>query len=150
MSTLLEYRKKLRDIFLISAKNDLKSWDNSSDDYWSPNYFNNSDKKISSYFRFSDSGESAKKYIRVCNRIGDTYLSTTGEDYFVSYKFWIFPTDFKVYSAVNKIKKHFKKIKYDESDATQISVLSSALNSIENNFQKEIRKNKLNQILKIK
>lgn len=150
MSTLLEYRKKLRNMFLFSVKNDIKLWNISCDEYYSPEYFN-IDKTCSSLFRFTEPDHQyVKKYIKINNRIGDKYRNTTGEDFFVSYKFWIFPTDLEVWRAVNKIKKHFKRIEADRADIAQISVLELALNSIEPNFKKEIRKNKLNNIDKIK
>jgi len=144
MSTLIEYRKKVRDMFLISVKNDLDLWKDSDDgSYRSQNYKNKINNKSVSYFNIDTKNSVVKVHITEDDRFYDR-----GVDQFIKYKFWIFPIDFEVNSSVNNIKKHFKKIKEDNLNMSKIVILKDSLNNIEDNFQREIRKNKLDQISK--
>lgn len=138
MSTLTQYKKEIRNMFFISVKKDLKEW---QDDAWSSkSYFIDNNEF---YFFYIDTDSDFDR--------GQTlYLKNSyrNKEKIVRYAWWFIILDFKVWWYVIKLKKHFKKIKNDKKDMIKIEYFKSGLNAFEKNFQKEVRKQKLDKINK--
>ena len=127
-------------MFFISVKKDLKAWSDSYCIYKSNLY---DDGVAHSYF-YIDSD------ITDVDTGGTVFLcyNNRNKEKIVRYAWWIVPLDFKVWWYVRKIKKHFKKIENDKKDFSKIEIFKSGLDVFEKNFQKEVRKQKLDQINK--
>lgn len=129
MSTLSNYKKEAKKLFIISVKKDITSWSKSCD-YYSPTYND-------SYFKI-DRWDFYNK-LKICNQNVDSeHICLIN---------WLFiPFDFKVFYYYMKLKKHFRTISKDEKVTRNISNMKTSLESMSPIFIKEIRKEKLDQI----
>lgn len=128
MNTLTKYKKGIRNLFFASVDKDLEKWT-----YNCSPYYNNTQFEIKKAEFFS--------YL--------TLYSSGNREIISTYKWLIFPLDFKVWLYAKKLKRHFKKLDKDKENADKISMLKNGLENIEKEFIKEIRKEKLDKITKI-
>ncbi len=130
MSTLSNYRKEAKKLFIISVKKDLAEWVE-NDDYYSPSYNN-------SYFRIDRLD--FYNTLRVSNR------SCMNDERVCLINWLIIPFDFKVFYYYMILKKHFRKVRNDEKVEKNIQNIKTSLDNMTSVFIKEIRKEKLEQI----
>lgn len=129
MSTLSNYKKEAKKLFIISVKKDITSWKENGD-YYSPTY-NDSYFRVDKYDFYNN--------LKICN------INTLDEQ--ICLINWLFiPFDFKVFYYYLKLKKHFRTIAKDEKVTRNISNMKTSLESMSPIFIKEIRKEKLDQI----
>ena len=132
MSTLSNYRKEVKKMFIISVKRDLATW-RENGDFYSPSYNNNS------YFR-----------IDRCDFFN--ILRVSGSQMYderVCLINWLFiPFDIKVFFYYMKLKNHFRTIRNDKKVKKNIESMKTSLDDMKSVFIKEIRKEKLIQIEK--
>lgn len=139
-----EYRKKIRNLFFISIKNDLEKWQPLNNvDFESPVY-NNVQFRTDIYkWKYS--------YLNtVC--LDPKVILTNGsskiteQEIISRYKFAIIPLDIKIWWYIRKIKNHFKKLANDNKLENETQTLKFILENVESVFIKEVRKQKLNKI----
>lgn len=127
MTTLNDYRNKVREMFFISINKDLTQWkEDGKKDFFSPDYGNDYKLNLD---------------IKRCT----LYLGRTP---ILEYRFLYIPIDFKVWKCAKIIKRHFRKIKEDKKVEQEILFIKEGLDKISKNFIKEVRKEKLDKIEK--
>lgn len=129
MSTLSNYRKEAKKMFILSVKKDLEKWTKETN-YYSPNY-NNSNFIIDRYDFFNllkiTSGRSDCERVCLIN--------------------WLFiPFDIKIFYYYIKLKKHFRQVRRDKKVAENIHVIKLSLENMKPEFLKDIRKEKLEKL----
>lgn len=130
MKTLKKYKQEIRKLFLLSVDKEKDKWFYAAVGFYSPTYQNNTklmidlDKNILSLYD------------------GNIYTPV------LKYKWSFIPIDLKVWLYVNKLKKNIKRITENRKDAQQIEKLKFAFDSINKNFLKDIRKEKIDKINK--
>ena len=138
--TKKQYLKRFRNIFFASVNTDINKWFQTNVhnypilDFFSPDY--------NDVYFCIDRYTIGKSYLKIKNdkkKLIETICV---------YKFFIFPLDFKVYWYVRKLKKHFKNIEKEKINNELNKNLRESLESIEANFIKEIRKEKLKELEK--
>lgn len=131
MSTLSNYRKEAKKLFIFSVKKDFATW-RENGDYYSPNYNN-------SYFRI-DRCDFYNTLKMANNCMNDEHICLIN---------WlIIPFDIKVFYYYMKLKSHFRKVRNDEKVKKNIKNMKTSLDNMKTVFIKEIRKEKLVQIEK--
>lgn len=129
MSTLSNYKKEAKKLFIISVKKDIEKWSDNGN-YNSPKY-NNSCFFIDKYDFFNvlriNDGSYNSERICLIN--------------------WLFiPFNIKVFYYYLKLKIHFRKKERDEKVAENIKNIKRTLDNMKPNFVKEIRKEKLDNL----
>ena len=127
METRKYLKKRLRELFFISVKNDIEKWTGYSD-YYSPTYDNN-------YYLVIDNDE---HMLRISNNDNKKKIS--------KFRYGIFIIDFKVWYYVLKLKKHFKQKEEDLKNSRDINFFKNSIYVIEKTYVKEVRKEKLENL----
>lgn len=127
METRKELKKRIRELFFISVKNDIDKWTGYSD-YYSPNYGDN-------YYLIIENDK--KELILSCNNTRKIISK---------FRHGIFILDFKVWFYTLKLKKHFKQLEYNRINSDEIEFFQTGISSIEKSYVKEIRKEKIQKI----
>lgn len=131
MNTLKKYKKEVRKMFFISVKTDIERWSIEMYGYSSPIYKNSVLVIRTDY-----------------NELRLLEQNTYSYDVISKYKWWIIPTDFKVFWYISKLKRYVKKLDEDKKLEKEIAFYKDGLSNIRENFVKEVRKEKLEQIEK--
>lgn len=127
METRKELKKRIRELFFISVKNDIDKW-NGYRDFYSPNYGDN-------YYLIIDNDRKA------------LILSSNDVRKEISkYRYGILILDFKVWYYALKLKRHFKQVEYYRINSDEIEFFQTGISSIEKSYVKEIRKEKIEKI----
>lgn len=130
--SLKKYKSYILELFYNSIDRDFDKWRereyiNSYNEYESPTY---------------DSLQFDIRRNAISSRLILNNLSTINETTIVVYRYLIFPTNFKVYRYVRKIRKKFNK----KSVENKIKHLKIGLTKLQSNFVKEVRKSKLKKL----
>lgn len=128
MSTLSNYRKEAKKMFILSVKKDITKWIINGD-YYSPDYNNT---------HFWIDRNDFYNILRVCNKGNDEYLCIIN---------WLFiPFNIKIFYYYLKIKKHFRRIRLDKKKIENITNIRKSLEDMKPEFIQEIRKEKLKKL----
>jgi len=144
MTTLSKYKKEIKNMFFLSIEKELSEWESSHPSYHSKFYGDNKDYY---YFIVEDGLEDFEDSKTIFLKTSASYPNKNKEK-ICRYSFWIFPIEFKVWWYVRKLKKHFRKVENDKKDMDKIEVFKKGLNVLNVSFQREVRKQKLDQINK--
>jgi hypothetical protein len=131
MTTLNEYKRKIRNLFFISVKHDINKWYKSGmNDYYSPTY---ADCMLN---------------IDISKKI--LYLHKSSNYKVVSkYQKGFLILDIKVWWYILRLKRHFKRVEQNTKVSEEITFMRNGLSQLEENFVKEVRKEKLEKINKV-
>lgn len=130
MTTINEYKKKIRNLFFLSVKHDMSKWYNSGSNYYSPTY-NDCLLNI----------DISKKFLYLYKLPSYKVIS--------KYQRGIIILDLKVWWYVMKLKRNFKRLEQNTKNSEETEFMRNGLSQLQENFVKEIRKEKLNQINKV-
>jgi len=132
MTTLESYKREATKIFYLSVDRDIDLWQGGG------YYYSGAYKNI--YFQIDPDINELKLYDK--SIMSGEIISRSS---FFKNPLSIF-THYKTRRYIRKLKKHFKKVEQDKKEQRKIDFFKEKLESINQIFIKEIRKEKINSI----